>query len=56
MGMTFDQLVDQYAAESALKRLNTVEEVAAVAVLLASNAGAGITGALVSVDGGTAQY
>ncbi|MFT7091474.1 MAG: enoyl-[acyl-carrier-protein] reductase (NADH), partial [Candidatus Azotimanducaceae bacterium] len=41
---------------SAIKRPNKVEEVAAVAVLLASEAGAGITGALISVDGGTAHY
>ena len=42
--------------ESAIKRPNTVEEVAAMAVLLASDAGAGITGAMLSVDGGTAAY
>ncbi|MGH3285809.1 MAG: SDR family oxidoreductase [Streptosporangiaceae bacterium] len=34
----------------------TVEEVSAVAVLLASDAGSGITGACISVDGGTAAY
>lgn len=56
MGMTFDEMVTMFAAEAAIKRPNTVEEVAAVAVLLASNAGAGITGAAISVDGGTAQY
>jgi enoyl-[acyl-carrier-protein] reductase (NADH) len=36
-----------------INRLNTVEEVAAMAVLLASDAGAGITGSLLNVDGGT---
>ncbi len=56
MGLTFDQLVEQFASESAIKRQNTVEEVAAVAVLLASDIAAGITGALISVDGGTAAY
>lgn len=56
MGMTFDQMVTMFAQEAAIKRPNTVEEVAAVAVLLASDAGAGITGAAISVDGGTAQY
>ena len=56
MGLTLDELIAQYAMESAIKRTNTVEEVAAVAVLLASDAAAGITGALVSVDGGTAAY
>lgn len=56
MGLTFDGLIDLFAQESAIKRPNTVEEVAAVAVLLASNEGAGITGAMISVDGGTAAY
>ena len=56
MGMTFDEMIAMFAAESAIKRPNTVEEIAAVAVLLASAAGAGITGATISVDGGSAQY
>lgn len=56
MGMTFDQMVELFASESAIKRPNTVEEVAAMAVLLASDVGAGITGALLSIDGGTAAY
>jgi len=33
-----------------------VEDVAAVAVLLASDAGAGITGSMISIDGGTSPY
>lgn len=56
MGLTFDEMVDLFAQDSALKRPNTVEEVAAMAVLLASDAGGGITGAILSVDGGTAPY
>ncbi|HEY3260259.1 MAG TPA: SDR family oxidoreductase [Pseudonocardiaceae bacterium] len=56
MGITFDQMVDQFAQETALKRITTVEEVAAVAVLLASPVAAGITGAMYNVDGGTAAY
>ena len=56
MGMSFDEMVAMFAAESAIKRPNTVEEIAAVAVLLASDAGGGITGATISVDGGSAQY
>lgn len=56
MGLTFDEMVDLFAQESAIKRPNTVEEVAAVAVLLASDAGGGITGASLSVDGGSAPY
>ena len=54
--MTFDEMIDMFSQESALKRPGKVEEVAAMAVLLASEAGAGITGATLSVDGGTAQY
>ena len=49
-------MIAMFAGESAIKRPNTVEEVAAMAVLLASDAGGGITGAILSVDGGTAQY
>lgn len=56
MGLTYEEMVQQFADESAIKRMNTVEEVGAVAVLLASDVGAGITGALWSVDGGTAAY
>ena len=56
MGMSFDEMVDMFAQESAIKRPNTVEEVAALAVLLASDTGAGITGGTLSVDGGTAPY
>jgi 3-hydroxybutyrate dehydrogenase len=56
MGLTFEGMIDLFAAESAIKRPNTVEEVASVAVLLASDAAAGITGSTYSVDGGTAAY
>ncbi len=56
MGMTFDEMVALFSKESALQRPNTAEEIAAMAVLLASDAGGGITGATLSVDGGTAQY
>jgi 3-hydroxybutyrate dehydrogenase len=56
MGMSFEAMVDLFAQESAIKRPNTVEEVAAMALLLASEPGAGITGSLLSIDGGTAAY
>lgn len=56
MGMEFDDMITMFAQESAIKRPNTVEEIAAVALLLASKEGAGITGAMISVDGGTAQF
>lgn len=55
-GMTYDDFLGIFAAESALKRLNTVEEVAEVAVFLASEAGAGTNGSMISIDGGTAAY
>ena len=54
--MTYEELLDVFAQESAIKRFNEVEDVAAVAVLLASDAGAGITGSLISIDGGTSPY
>jgi 3-hydroxybutyrate dehydrogenase len=56
MGITFDEMVDLFAQESAIKRPNTVEEIANVAVMLASDLGAGITGTAISVDGGTSPY
>jgi 3-hydroxybutyrate dehydrogenase len=55
-GISTDEFLQQYSAESAVARPITKEEVAALAVLLASDAGSGITGALLSVDGGTAAY
>ena len=56
MGMEFQEMIDSFSQEAAIKRPNTVEEIAAMALLLASREGAGITGAMLSVDGGTAQY
>jgi NAD(P)-dependent dehydrogenase (short-subunit alcohol dehydrogenase family) len=56
MGMSYQDLLDWFAREAATKRLCEVEDVAAVAVLLASDAGAGITGAMLSIDGGTSPY
>jgi 3-hydroxybutyrate dehydrogenase len=56
MGMTFDEMVAMFAKDSAVERPVTVAEVAALALLLASDQGSGITGAIMSVDGGTAQY
>ena len=56
MGITYEQLIEYFVEESATKRVMEVEDVAAVAMLLASEAGAGITGSLISIDGGTAPY
>jgi 3-hydroxybutyrate dehydrogenase/3-oxoacyl-[acyl-carrier protein] reductase len=55
-GLTYEQFLDIYAQQSLTKKLNTVDEVAAVALLLASSAGAGITGTSINVDGGTSPY
>jgi len=57
MGLpSFEAMVELFAKESALKRPNTVEEVAAAAVLLATDVAAGITGCMFPVDGGTLPY
>jgi NAD(P)-dependent dehydrogenase (short-subunit alcohol dehydrogenase family) len=56
MGITYEQLLDRFAQEAAIKRLNEVEDVAEVCVLLASPAGGGISGSLISIDGGTAPH
>lgn len=52
-GISYEAFLDGYAAEAAIKRLNTAEEVAAMALLVASEAGGGITGALLDVSGGS---
>ena len=50
----YEEFKDNYAQEASIKRINTVEEVAAVALLLASDLGGGINGAILPVEGGTA--
>jgi NAD(P)-dependent dehydrogenase (short-subunit alcohol dehydrogenase family) len=55
-GTTYEEFLQSYANESMIKRLNTVEEVAACAVWLASEPGGGVTGAMINVDGGTAPW
>ena len=56
MGLDYEGLLNVFAQESAIKRLNETSDVAEVCVLLASDAGAGITGSMISIDGGTAPY
>ena len=56
MGLTYDEFLDGYAQASMIKRINRVEEVAAAAVLLASDVGGGITGTLLNVDGGSSSW
>ena len=53
---TYENLIGMFTEESAIKRPNTVEEVAAVALLLASDAGKNMTGMLFPIDGGTMPY
>ena len=54
MGISYEAFKEGYAQDAAIKRLNTVEEVGAMALLLASELGGGINGAILAVDGGTA--
>ncbi|MFN3257817.1 MAG: SDR family NAD(P)-dependent oxidoreductase [Ilumatobacter sp.] len=56
MGLDYEGLLGMFAQESAIKRLNETSDVAEVCVLLASDAGAGITGSMISIDGGTSPY
>jgi enoyl-[acyl-carrier protein] reductase I len=48
----FDHLIEDYVANSSLGRLVTIEEVGATAAFLASDAGRGITGDTIYIDGG----
>jgi 3-hydroxybutyrate dehydrogenase/3-oxoacyl-[acyl-carrier protein] reductase len=56
MGITFDEMIGLYTAESAIQRPNTVDEIGNAAVMLASDLGGGITGTAINVDGGTSPY
>lgn len=51
-----DGVVQRYTQYTALQRCVTPEEIAALAVFLASDAASGITGGAISVDGGSAFY
>jgi NAD(P)-dependent dehydrogenase (short-subunit alcohol dehydrogenase family) len=55
-GLSYDAFKQMYTDETPLGRLNTVEEVAALAVLLASEPGGGINGSLINVDGGAVPF
>lgn len=50
--MDFDQLMQDSIDNAPLRRLVTIEEVGALATLLASPAGRGVTGDVIVVDGG----
>lgn len=53
---SYEALIEMFCSESSIKRPNRVEEVAAVAVLLAADAARNMTGCLFPVDGGTLPY
>jgi len=52
-GISNDEVVDFYFADTPLRRLQTAEEVASVALFLASESAASITGESVAVNGGS---
>jgi len=52
MAATLDRFGDQIAESAPLKRIGTPEDMAGVAIYLASRAGAYLTGAVIPVDGG----
>ena len=55
LNMTFDQLVDGvFKAKTLTGELTTIEQIAEMAVFLASPSGRGITGQALSIDGGIA--
>ena len=56
MGVTLEEATAMFTQPSAIKRPNTVEEVAAVAVMLARDEARNFTGGLFPVDGGTMPY
>jgi 3-hydroxybutyrate dehydrogenase/3-oxoacyl-[acyl-carrier protein] reductase len=55
-GIGVDEFMAKFVKGSATKRLAGVEQVAAVALLLASDEGGAVTGVQWSVDGGTAPF
>ncbi len=56
VGLTYEQFMHEFAQDTMTKELNTVEQVAGMAVLLAGPLGNGMTGCLYNVDAGTVPY
>lgn len=52
-GITYEEFLDTYAQQASIKRLNTVEEVAAMAVHVCTDIGGGINGAVLDLHGGS---
>jgi len=50
-GVSFDQMLEEYLQKISLRRMVTVDDVAAMAVFLCSPAGRNISGQAISVDG-----
>jgi len=55
-GITYEQFLQEFANDTLTKELQTVEQVAGMAVLLAGPLGRGMTGGAFNVDGGTAPF
>ena len=55
-GVTYEQFLQAFADDTMTKELQTVEQVAGMALLLAGPLGDGMTGTLYNVDGGTAPF
>jgi NAD(P)-dependent dehydrogenase (short-subunit alcohol dehydrogenase family) len=55
-GISYEQFLDEFAQDTLTKELNTVEQVAGMALLLAGPLGNGLTGTLFNVDAGTVPY
>lgn len=55
-GISYEQFLDEFAQDTMTKELNTVEQVAGMALLLAGPLGNGMTGTLYNVDAGTVPY
>ena len=55
-GITYEAFLEDFANDCLTKELQTVEQVAGMAVLLAGPLGNGMTGATYNVDGGSAPF
>jgi NAD(P)-dependent dehydrogenase (short-subunit alcohol dehydrogenase family) len=51
LGLTFDAMRDEYLRKISLRRMVTVDDIAAMALFLASRAGRNISGQAISIDG-----